>query len=89
MKENDLKITSSEIKKLKTTLYDPENCLDESFEKEAERIFHQKDAERQENQQTKNEMDVENMSNDDVDPNAQTYQRRIYEELRGNFSRQI
>ena len=32
-------------------------------------------------------MDVENMSSDDVDPNAQTYQRRIYEELRGNFYR--
>ena len=44
LKENDLKITSSqqEIKQLKTILYDPENCLDESFEKEAERIFHQK-----------------------------------------------
>ena len=25
------------------------------------------------------------MSSDDEDPNAQTYQRRIYEELRGNF----
>ena len=32
-------------------------------------------------------MDVENMSSDDEDPNAQTYQRRIYEELRGNFCR--
>ena len=44
LKENDLKITSSEqeIKQLKTTLYDPENCFDESFEKEAERIFHKK-----------------------------------------------
>ena len=44
LKENDLKITSSEqeIKLLKTILYDPENCLDESFEKEAERTFHQK-----------------------------------------------
>ena len=27
------------------------------------------------------------MSGDDEDPNAQTYQRRIYEELRGNFHR--
>ena len=25
------------------------------------------------------------MSGDDEDPNARTYQRRIYEELRGNF----
>ena len=84
-----MKITSSEqeIKQLRTILYDPENCLDESFEKEAERIFHQKNAERQENQQKEIEMDVENMSSDDVDPNAQTYQRRIYEELRGNFYR--
>ena len=46
-----------------------------------------KNAERQENQQKEIEMDVENMSSDDVDPNAQTYQRRIYEELRGNFYR--
>ena len=30
-------------------------------------------------------MDVENMSSGDEDPNAQTYQRRIYDELRGNF----
>ena len=89
LKENDLKITSSEqeIKQLKTILYDPENCLDESFEKEAERIFHQKNAERQENQQKEIEMDVETMSSDDVDLNAQTYHRRIYEELRGNFYR--
>ena len=72
---------------MKTILYDPENCLDESFEKEGERIFHQKDAERQENQQKEIEMDFENMSSDDVDPNAQTYQRRIYGELRGNFYR--
>ena len=44
LKENDLKITSSEqeIKQLKAALYDPENCLDESFQREAERIFHQK-----------------------------------------------
>ena len=44
LKENDLKITSSEqeMKQLKEVLYDPENCLDESFQKEAERIFHQK-----------------------------------------------
>ena len=27
------------------------------------------------------------MSSDDVDPNAQTYQKRIYEELRGNLYR--
>ena len=49
MKENDLKITSSEqeIKQLKTIFYDPENCLDESFDKEAERIFQKKNAERQ------------------------------------------
>ena len=88
-KENDLKITSSEqeIKQLKAVLYDPENCLDESFQREAERIFHQKNAERQENQQKEIEMDIENMSGDDEDPNAQTYQRRIYEELRGNFYR--
>ena len=87
LKENDLKITSSEqeIKQLKAVLYDPENCLDESIQKEAERIFHQKNAERQENQQKEIEMDVENMSGDDEDPNAQTYQRRTYEELRGNF----
>ena len=32
-------------------------------------------------------MDVENMSSGDEDPNAQTYQRRIYEELSGNFYR--
>ena len=84
LKENDLKITSSEqeIKQLKTILYDPENCLNESFAKEAERIFHQKNAERQESQQKEIEMDVENMSSDDVDPNAQTYQRRIYQVLR-------
>ena len=30
-------------------------------------------------------MDIENMSGDDEDPNARTYQRRIYEELRSNF----
>ena len=30
-------------------------------------------------------MDIENMSGDDEDPNARTYKRRIYEELRGNF----
>ena len=44
LKENDLKITSSEqeIKQLKAVLYDSENCLDESFQREAERIFHQK-----------------------------------------------
>ena len=86
----NLKITSSEqeIKQLKAVLYDPENCLDESFQREAERIFPQKNAERQENQQKEIEMDIENMSGDDEDPNAQTYQRRIYEELRGNFYRQ-
>ena len=35
LKENDLKITSSEqeIKQLKAVLYDPENCLDESFQR--------------------------------------------------------
>ena len=40
LKGNDLKITSSEqeIKQLKAALYDPEKCLDESFQKEAERI---------------------------------------------------
>ena len=44
LKENDLKITSSEqeIKQLKAVLYDPENCLDQSFQRETERIFHQK-----------------------------------------------
>ena len=57
------------MKQLKTILYDPENCLYESFEKEAERIFDQKNAERQENQQKEIEMDVENMSGDDEDPN--------------------
>ena len=46
-----------------------------------------KNAERQENQQKEIEMDIENMSGDDEDPNAQTQQRRIYEELRGNFLR--
>ena len=86
LKENDLKITSSEqeIKQLKAVLYDPEHCLDESFQREAERIFHQKNAERQENQQKEIEIDIENMSGDDEDPKAQT-RRRIYEELKGNF----
>ena len=70
LKENDLKITTSEqeIKQFKTVLYDPENCLDESLQREAERIFHQKNAERQENQQKEIEMDIENMSGDDEDP---------------------
>ena len=79
LKGNDLKVVSleQEIKQLKTILYDPENCLDESFEKEAERIFHQKNAERQKNQQKEIEMDVENMSSDDEDPNAKTYQKEF------------
>ena len=84
-----MKITSSkqEIKQLKAVLYDPESCLDESFQREVERVFRQKNAERQENQQKEIEMDIENMSGDYEDPNAQTYQRTIYEELRGNFYR--
>ena len=44
-----------------------------------------KNAERQEDQQKEIEMDVENMSSDDEDSNAQTYQRRIYEELMGKI----
>ena len=36
-------------------------------------------------QQKEIEMDFENMGGDDEDPNAQNYQRRIYEELRGNL----
>ena len=82
-----MKITSSEQerKQLKAALYNPDNCLDESFEKEAERIFHKNKAERQENRQKEIEMDIENMRGDDEDPNAQNYHRRIYEELRDNF----
>ena len=49
--------------------------------------FPPENAERQENQQKKIKMDVENMSDDDEDRNAQAYQRRIYEELRDNFYR--
>ena len=73
------------MKQLKAILDNPEYRLDESFQKETERIFHNYNAERQENQQKEIEMDIENTSDDDEDPNAQANQRRIHEELRSNF----
>ena len=85
LKQNDLKITSKE-QEIRQYYATQRIVLMKAFRR-TQKEFSTKHAQRQENQQKEIEMDIENMSSDDEDPNAQPYQGRIYRELSGNFYR--
>ena len=79
--------SKEKIKEIKEIMDSPDLCLHEDYSKEAKRVFDQKEKERLAHLQNQESSDQEDSSFEEDDPNTSKFQKRIYEELQGNFFR--